>query len=68
MIDPATLVKRGIDITRVVQYPGDIVVTFPTGWHSGFNVGFNCAEAVNFVVDQWIPYGMEARVCRCSDA
>ena len=68
VIDPATLIKHGINLTRVVQYPGDIVVTFPLGWHAGFNLGFNCAEAVNFVVDRWIPYGMKARICRCSDA
>jgi hypothetical protein len=66
MIDPATLVDLGITVTRVVQYPKDIVVTYPLGWHFGFNVGFNCAEAVNLVVDSWIPYGKRARVCRCS--
>lgn len=29
---------------------------------TGFNHGFNCAEATNFTTDRWIPKGLEAKV------
>jgi hypothetical protein len=31
----------------------------------GFNMGFNCAEAVNFALEKWIPVGEKARRCLC---
>lgn len=64
-VSPAILRKAGIPYTRTVQYPGDAIVTFPGSYHSGFNTGFNIAEATNFAVPEWIPYGKSAKVCNC---
>jgi len=65
LVSPAVLKKAGIPFTSTVQYPGDAIVTFPGSYHSGFNAGFNVAEATNFATPEWIPYGRTARVCNC---
>lgn len=65
MVSPAILKKAGIPFTTTVQYPGDVIVTFPGSYHAGFNTGFNIAEATNFAVPEWIPYGKKAKVCLC---
>ena len=65
LVSPAILKKAGIPYTTIVQYPGDAIVTFPGSYHSGFNTGFNIAEATNFAVPEWIPYGRKANVCLC---
>mmetsp|Transcript_26153 Transcript_26153/g.61436 ORF Transcript_26153/g.61436 Transcript_26153/m.61436 type:complete len:609 (-) Transcript_26153:1242-3068(-) len=65
LVSPAILKKAGIPYTRTVQYPGDVIITFPGSYHSGFNAGFNVAEATNFATPEWIPYGKAARVCNC---
>jgi len=65
LVSPAILKKAGIPYTTTVQYPGDAIITFPGSYHSGFNTGFNIAEATNFAVPEWIAYGKRASVCLC---
>nr|XP_010971800.1 lysine-specific demethylase 4D-like [Camelus bactrianus] len=48
LISPTVLKDNGIPFGRVTQEAGEFMVTFPYGYHSGFNHGFNCAEAINF--------------------
>lgn len=65
LMSPHVLHKAGIPFTTVVQQPGEAVITFPGGYHFGFNAGFNVAEATNFGVPEWIPFGERANVCLC---
>jgi len=45
---------------QVCQEPGDFIITFPYGYHSGFNTGYNIAESTNFATLRWIEYGKRA--------
>lgn len=45
---------------KAVQNPNEFIVTFPKCYHAGFNSGYNFNEAVNFTLDSWVPYGIEA--------
>jgi [histone H3]-trimethyl-L-lysine9/36 demethylase len=65
MIAPSRLLAESIPVSHAVQRPGEFVVTFPRGYHWGFNQGFNCAEAVNFATEDWLPIGMRASYCQC---
>lgn len=42
------------------------MITFPFGYHAGFNHGFNCAESTNFAMPRWVEYGKRAVQCSCS--
>uniref|UniRef100_W5L038 [histone H3]-trimethyl-L-lysine(9) demethylase n=1 Tax=Astyanax mexicanus TaxID=7994 RepID=W5L038_ASTMX len=65
LISPSILRKYGIHLEKVTQEAGQFIVTFPYAYHSGFNHGFNCAEATNFATLRWIDYGKQAALCSC---
>ena len=44
-------------VYQITQEAGEIMITFPYGYHSGYNHGFNCAESTNFATERWIEYG-----------
>ncbi|KAF9913271.1 hypothetical protein EC991_000033 [Linnemannia zychae] len=69
LLSPTKLAADGVPVNRLVQHEGEFVLTFPFAYHSGYNLGFNCAESINFALDDWIPIGQKAESCRCiSDA
>lgn len=61
---PDLLHHHHIKFDRVTQQ-GEIIVTFPYAYHSGFNHAFNIAEATNFATTHWIDYGLAASKCNC---
>ncbi|XP_037325216.2 lysine-specific demethylase 4B [Pungitius pungitius] len=65
LISPSILKKYGIPFDRITQNEGEFMVTFPYGYHAGFNHGFNCAESTNFATLRWVDYGKMATQCTC---
>ena len=66
LISPDVLQKQyNVKVNKLVHYQGEFVITFPYGYHSGYNLGYNCAESVNFATESWLEYGRIARKCNC---
>jgi len=61
----AALRSASIKPNTLVQHAGEFVITYPRGYHAGFNTGLNCAESVNFALESWLDLGRKARFCRC---
>lgn len=64
-IHPAVLIENGIKVYKAIQKPGEFIITLPGAYHGGFNLGKNCAEAVNFATSNWIKQGLKSRTCNC---
>lgn len=65
LISPHVLRQNKIPFNRITQEAGEIMITFPYGYHAGFNHGFNGAESTNFASKRWIEYGKRASICHC---
>ena len=67
MVYPGIVKSKGIKIHKCIQNPGEFVVTLGKCYHTGFNMGYNCAEAVNFATKSWLTYGHKAKSCKCDN-
>ena len=65
LVSPNILRQNSIPYNKIVQREGEIMVTFPLGYHSGFNTGFNIAESTNFATERWVEYGKRCVRCYC---
>ncbi|XP_020282072.1 lysine-specific demethylase 4C-like isoform X2 [Pseudomyrmex gracilis] len=65
LISPQILRQYSIPCNKITQEAGEIMITFPYGYHAGFNHGFNCAESTNFATVRWIEYGKRVLLCTC---
>lgn len=66
LLSPDVIVASGIPCCRLVQNPGEFVITFPRAYHVGFSHGFNCGEAANFGTPKWLTLAKEAAVRRAA--
>ncbi|CAB0028624.1 unnamed protein product [Trichogramma brassicae] len=60
--------KYGIPYDTIIQKENEIIITFPYGYHAGFNHGYNCAESTNFATERWIDFGKRATLCCCKSS
>lgn len=68
LASPSFLASQGVRPLRLVQHAREFVITYPYGYHSGYNMGFNCAESVNFALPSWVEIGRHADYCKCARA
>ncbi|KAL0579727.1 hypothetical protein V5O48_002291 [Marasmius crinis-equi] len=65
LASPTSLAKSACKPNHCVQHSGEFIITYPRGYHAGFNLGFNCAESVNFALASWLELGKVAKACEC---
>ncbi|WRT65470.1 uncharacterized protein IL334_002413 [Kwoniella shivajii] len=64
-VSPQRLADDGVHVNMLLHNQGEFVITYPRGYHAGFNMGFNCAESVNFALESWVELGRRAKSCQC---
>lgn len=58
------MISLSVHALQITQEAGEFMITFPYGYHAGFNHGFNCAESTNFATRRWINYGKQAMLVK----
>jgi len=59
-LSPKILLQAGIPVVTALQKAGQFIITSPRAYHAGFNTGFNIAESVNFALENWLPFCLQA--------
>jgi hypothetical protein len=65
LIYPGLLVDDGIRMTKGIHKEGEFMISRCSGYHAGFNFGFNIAEAVNFALSDWLKIADSVKTCNC---
>ncbi|CAL9738337.1 DNA damage-responsive transcriptional repressor Rph1p [Monosporozyma servazzii] len=66
LISPQLLKENGIQCNKIIQHEHEFMITFPHGYHAGFNYGYNLAEAINFADEEWLSkYAPVTKSCQC---
>lgn len=66
LLSPALLRTYGVRYVQAKQEANEFIVLNAAAYHSGYNTGFNCAEAVNFATPEWVELGRHVKRCKCS--
>ena len=52
-------------MNHTIHREGEFIITYPYGYHAGFNYDYNLAESVNFALDDWFEFGKRTKKCEC---
>lgn len=64
IIAPWIMQKHGIQFTKHIQHPGEIMFTLYGAYHFGFNAGFNVCEAANIASPKFFQFISKVELCR----
>lgn len=65
LVHPQVLLDNGIRLIKSEHKQNEFMVSRAAAYHSGFNFGFNLAEAVNFGLSDWLDIAPNVDVCKC---
>lgn len=65
LVSPQFLEKHGVKYNKIIHREKEFMITYPYGYHAGFNYGYNLAESVNFALDDWFPIADKTSKCEC---
>jgi DNA damage-responsive transcriptional repressor / [histone H3]-trimethyl-L-lysine36 demethylase len=65
IVNPTVLLENQIKMVKCLHNENEFMVSRAAAYHSGFNFGFNIAEAVNFALPDWLDVGNNVNYCRC---
>ena len=65
LVNPNVLLQKGIKMVKALHQENEFMISRAAAYHSGFNFGFNIAEAVNFALPDWLDIGGLCGFCRC---
>ena len=64
-IPEGTLKMYDIEYTKVVQYLGEMVITFPFAYHQAYNAGANITESMAYASNRWEVFPMNKLLKDC---
>ncbi|KAJ7873239.1 JmjC domain-containing protein, partial [Mycena olivaceomarginata] len=53
LASPTLLAQSALGPNHIAKF----VITYPRGYHAGFNLAFNCTELANLALDSWLDEG-----------
>ncbi|ODV90883.1 hypothetical protein CANCADRAFT_18236, partial [Tortispora caseinolytica NRRL Y-17796] len=65
LVSPSIIESHNIRVNKIVHRAGEFMLTYPYGYHAGFNYGYNVAESVNFALESWLDIGLISQKCTC---
>ena len=58
--------EKNVKFRRIVQHPGQFIITYNHVYHCSWNGGFNANEAINYGFDRWLANYNKIKNCNCS--
>ena len=52
-------------MVKALHKQNEFIISRASAYHSGFNFGFNIAEAVNFALKDWLKICEKVNYCKC---